>query len=387
MKVGEENSVCHLCCGMRNVSYALCLWGSILSSFLPARAQFVPDKGVTLQQWKEPKWGFTRSYWLSDHELIYVQLATGQVGQYTKLDLTSGKEQVLEEFTKRVQATIAKNTIGFPSIYPSPDRKYLAWVATNHHYEETLVIATTDGTVISRQPSKTSIRYPDWSADSQWCYAFLEGEAPDEDFPEVNRRIFSSILAISVKTPSAKKTYPIALQPDMQTNALSGNSTLRLLNASPLLPSFHFGNENNIVLVSPMTNDLSKVDLSKVSSDIQWDEYNIADTVRPIQTHSMQVPALWEIKKLLISPQGDAIVWKVQKKGQVVEGKFLRDGDEELWISDQYGGNLKRLGKFPHEHRPRDLDYMEWLPSGKGISFLEEGELNVVFLNINKVSK
>ncbi|MCW3055767.1 MAG: hypothetical protein JWN14_4937, partial [Chthonomonadales bacterium] len=208
---------------IRNVSCVGCLYGALVGSFLPARAQFIPDKGVTVQHLKGPKdgQGFGSYYWLSDHELVSIQRTTGPDEQYCKLDLTTGKEQALVEFTKIVRETIeAKRSL--PSIFPSPDRKYLAWVECHDHEEDTLVVGTIDGSIISRKPGKVRIHYPSWSADSQWCFAFLEGRAPDGILPGQDRRVFDAITAVSIKTPSVLKTYPIALKPESRLNALSG---------------------------------------------------------------------------------------------------------------------------------------------------------------------
>ncbi|MCW3099194.1 MAG: hypothetical protein JWL77_4812 [Chthonomonadaceae bacterium] len=360
---------------IRNLSHIGFFCGAVFGSFLPAGAQFIPDKQVTVQHLKAPKegQGFSRYYWLNDHELVYIQRTIGPDEQYYKLDITTQKEQALGGFTKIVRDTIKAHG-SLPQIYPSPDRKYLAWVGTNDRSEAALVVATIDGSIIISKPSKTSIQYPAWSADSQWFFGFLEGEVPDDLFGGI-RRAFKALTAVSIKVPSIGKTYPIALKSELQPNALSGRRGFAFQTSGPpiVLPDFYFGSQNNILLGSPIPGELV--------GEIQFDEYNIINTTMPVATYTLHLPAFGKFEYVVFSPQGDAIIWKFHLV------------DDEFRISDKDAGHMKRIGKFPHEHEymPRfiyhDPDDMKWLPSGKGITFLEEGGLCVVYLDAHKVSE
>jgi hypothetical protein len=341
----------------------ICFCGAVLGSCLPAEAEFLPEKGVAVKHWKEPPGGngFSRYYWLNDHALVYLQHTPGLDGQYCKVDLTTGKEETQLGFTKIVKGTVGNWPL--PEIIPSPDRKYLAWIGTITSYKDTLVVATIDGSIISCKPNKTRILYPAWSADSKWCFGFLSGQVPDETFRGFFRSVFSAISAVSVRMPYPVKTHPIALKPEGTPNPLSGYSyipnAINHMGAPALLPAFHFGSENNILLVSPI--------LSGPPGDIQFDEYDfLVDTTMPVSTHTLHLPAFGEFVYAVLSPQGDAIVWKFQR------------AEDEFWISDKGGGHMKRIGKFSPTHKSRNPDHMQWLPDGKGFSFIDDGELYVV---------
>jgi len=351
---------------IRQMIYAICLPGILVGSVQPARAQFIPDKGVIFHQWRDPNGQAAIPqhfyYWLNDHELVYIQLTKDNLQQYTKLDLSSGKEQALIEFTKLVQGTL-NNPAWLPTIFPSPDRRYLAWVGTSKRGSETLVVSTIDGSILSRIPNKTTITHPSWSSDSQWCFGFMEGQVSPDFLPGASGKVFDAISAVNAKTPSMVKTYPIALKPESPWNGLSGYRGFD--EQPPLLLDFHFGSKNNILLVSPTKGELS--------TDVQFAEYNLTDTTMPVLTHTVHLPPLWDFEYAVISPQGDAIVWKFNQV------------EDEFWVSDQYGGNLRRIGKIQRRNLPSILypkdDYMTWLPSGNGISFLRNGELYVVYLD------
>jgi hypothetical protein len=369
---------------MRRSCQALGFLGVVCGSCLPARAEFFPDKGVAVSHWKEPKegWGFGGSYWLSDHELVYVQHGPYYLQRYVKRDFTTGEDQVLEGFTKLVDGTVGTTQLIPSHIAPSPDGKYLAWIATDNAGSETLIVATKDGSIVSKQLHAPHIYYLNWSEDSQWCFGFLEGQVHDDPLPGNHRKVFNAIAGISIKTPSVVKTYPIVLKPDSTRNALSGYLEFRVyvnLQVGPKLslPVFHFGSNNNILLMSTV----QEAD----TNDVQFDEYNLADTTMPVRTYTKNLPVPWPlvefgvISNAIISPQGDAIVWT------------LRHGNDiELWLSDKNCGHTQRIGKFykgEAQSPPRIFnlnlgpEMIKWLPSGKGISFREAGELYVVYLN------
>jgi len=359
---------------IRNSSKIVCLGAITLLNSLSARAEFFPDKGITVKRWKEPEggWGFQRSYWIDDHELIYIRPDQNRDEQYVKRNLRTGEEQILTEFTKRVFDN-NDNSNTLPVIYPSPDGKYLTWVAR----EYTQVIAKSNGEVQSRRHREMPILYPGWSHDSTWSFCFLEGEI-SEISPETKyvypRAAFIAISAESVNTPSKAKTYPISRKPIGEQSTLTGYYARPQFPGSPVihegpgdpgLSNFHW-HGSHITLVSP-NDDLRTV---------VFEEFNIADTSRCIATHSIIMPDGWYFGSAVFSPKGDAIAWKI-----------LRQDKVEIWISSGTGKNLKRIGKFYAGEagslqigftEPLEPNFLQWLPNGKTISFREARELYVV---------
>jgi len=47
----------------------------------------------------------------------------------------------------------------------------------------------------------------------------------------------------------------------------------------------------------------------EMPGEIQFDEYNIADTTMPMSTYTLHLPAFGEFVYAVLSPQRDAIVW------------------------------------------------------------------------------
>jgi hypothetical protein len=163
-------------CWLRNMGRITCFLGAVLGTLLPAMAQFIPDKGVIVQHLKAPTeaQGFGGCYWLNANELVYIQRPSIPSQQYSQLDVTTGNEQALVEFTRRV-----RDTVGFwqlPVILPSPDRKYLAWKVTEIVPGDTFVLAKADGSFLSERACPANIRDLAWSQDSKWCYGILVGQ-------------------------------------------------------------------------------------------------------------------------------------------------------------------------------------------------------------------
>ena len=168
---------------MLKSSLALCLVGLILASCMTAHAQFNPTNEITVSTWEEPTGGFNRYWWLNDDELVYTRNQNSNY-QFVKRNLMAGTEQELSDLTKDVSGS-ESNWYGY--LYPSPDGKYLAWLTGPALYtnDYTLMIATMEGSVITKYSSKKSLGYPSWTDNSQACLFFTS------DFGPVSFRISS----------------------------------------------------------------------------------------------------------------------------------------------------------------------------------------------------
>jgi len=247
------------------------------------------------------------------------------------------------------------------------------------------MIVTSEGSIIRQGPANASLSYPAWSQDSRWCFCFLEGRTPLSG--DLAQDGFVAISAFNVKTPAVIKTYPLALQSQGKVSTLAGYYERPVHNDEPVihegprnphLPDFHFGSVNDIVLVYPDGDFLP-------ADNVIFEAFHIADTSKSITTPTRLVPDGWDFDSAAFSPKGDSIVWK-----------FRRENNVELWISDEKGGNLKRIGKFyageiKHSTNGRlsmvEPYSLKWLPGGKAISFREAGEFYVVYLDRKKSSQ
>lgn len=361
-----------------------CLLGVVLASFLPARANFFADPGISFSHWKEinVRIGEEDYFWLSDHEIVYVTQDRSREQWYVKRDLGTGKEEYLAKLTALLRDVLRSWSL--PDIVPSPDGKYLACISQSPAHKDILMIVTSEGSIIHQGPANASRAYPAWSPDSRWCFCFLQGRTQLSS--ALAQDGFVAISAVNVKTPSGIKTYPVALHSQGKVNTLAGyydrpihrgEPVTRDGPRNPFLPDFHFGSMNHIVLVYP--------DGDLPTDSVIFEEFHISDTSKSVTTHTRLVPDGWDFDYAFFSPKGDSIVWK-----------FRRENSVELWISDEKGGNLKRIGKFySGEIKPStnvrlgmvEPYSLKWLPSGKAISFREAGEFYVVSLDRKKISR
>jgi hypothetical protein len=323
----------------------LCVsWGAIFLPYLPAHAQFVPDKGIMASHWKEPTGGLEGYHWLNDKEVLYTHHSTAQY-RFFKWDITANKEQELPELSQLVHSS-GYNTHNPPLIYPSPDGKYFAWIVGG----DTLWVSSIDGTVIASHRGKTDIAYPTWSEDSHWCFCFLEGAIP------LRGPGYTAIAAINMSMPIAVKMYSI------KEGVLTGDATGDHVRLRPL----HFTKTHQISILWRSPFDSQKPAI---------EEYTLTDSAKLVNTRIFDKPSdHFLIINATFSPAGNFIAWR-----------FRNEDSAEVWISDGHGNNMTRLGKLLQKETSLpglgDASELQWLPGGKGVSFREAGELWVVYIS------
>ncbi|MCW3100490.1 MAG: hypothetical protein JWL77_6108 [Chthonomonadaceae bacterium] len=320
---------------------------------LPAYAQFVPDRGSTASHWKEPIGGLDGYHWLNDREVLYTQHSTPSY-RYFKWNVTTGAEQDLQELTRTVHESLP-SIVFPPRVFPSPNGRYVAWISSNNG-GAILLVSSIEGSVITSHTYQTCIHYPCWSEDSQRCFCFLDGI----EFIEGDAyTAITDISAISMNMPFAVKTHPIV-------DGGLRESTDAFL---PVLSNMHFKGSSAIFVIVKDADDSTRPAI---------EEYKFTDSAKSINNHTVDMPSHFLVINAIISPTGDFVAWR-----------FRNEDAAEIWISDVRGKNMVRLGRLlqketvlPGVPGRFDRSELQWLPSGKGISFREAGELWVAYPNI-----
>ncbi|MCW3052027.1 MAG: hypothetical protein JWN14_1197 [Chthonomonadales bacterium] len=331
----------HLQNRILKASQLFCHGALVLLSCLPAHAQFVPDKGITASHWKEPVGGLEGYRWLSDKEVMYAHHSTPGY-HFVKWDIAAKTEHELSGFSQLTRQS-RDDSLDPPRVFPSPNGRYVAWIVGSR----TLWVSSVDGSVIASHRGQMGIAYPYWSEDSQSCFCFLTGNIP------LQGPFYIAIAAINMNMPFAVKTHTIL------DGGLMGDISVDHLR----LANVHFKKTGQISVIA-------KRPFAEIKMGIE--EYTLTESAKLVSTYALVKPdSDFLIINAVFSPTGDFIAWR------------FRNGDTaEIWISDGHGNNMLRLGKLlqketslPYSGDPSEL---QWLPSGKGISFREAGELWVV---------
>ena len=103
----------------------------------------------------------------------------------------------------------------------------------------------------------------------------------------------------------------------------------------------------------------------------------MADKAKLVTTQHVSLPFRdCVFLNAVISPGRNSIAWRLRRGSAV-----------EIWMSDSDGKHMVQVGKLlqPETSIPGDLldvSELEWILSGKGISFREAGEFYVVYRDV-----
>jgi len=295
--------------------------------------------------------------WLSDHELLYFR----PDGNLWRRDLNTGAETVLRAMTQQV-----KSSISLPATHwliPSPDGKWLMWGEVGI---TPLFVGSVDGTKQAVSSTNVGNSTPFWMPDSQHWTEWNHDESAlwrQVEMHTVTAPHWSQVLG----TPPAR------------------------LNESDILAM-----QSEDVIIAR-----TKVDVIAVPVSVGQGYYRLTlhaayrDTQqlsvwslhaqKPLRQFTIHLPGL--VQDVKVSPQGDLVVWLVQKRKTSPVFKRLQrffpalEKDEHeclaLYVSQLDGSRMREIGQV--DSKPTSagnlINEMRWLPGGKRLSFIANDTL------------
>jgi hypothetical protein len=293
--------------------------------------------------------------WLSDHELLYFR----PDGNLWRRDIKTGAETVLPALTRQLNISIPYSTIHW--LLPSPDGKWLIWGEAG---PSPLFVTSVDGARQFSWPKGRSKAH--WLPDSQhwshWEYGY------DMNWTEVEIH--------NVSTPDQSQGI------DTPPAGLKGLDVLAVQSEDVIIARTRDVDRSGAVIASGRgyITIITPISASPPPfRDIQELSVWSLHSAKPLHQFTIHLsgPAL-DVK---VSPQGDRVVWLVQRQNTSPAFKLLQrlfpawKGDDHeslaIYASKLDGSQMQEIGRVDSKATTdRLIEEMRWLPGGKRLSFI-----------------
>jgi hypothetical protein len=321
--------------------------------------------------------------WLSDRQAILMPYRADINGfDFSRLDTNTSIQTPLDVLNRKYRASLGAFTISSfggstPPITPcsvSPDRKWLLFrpffTRGDKAGSVTYIATTLDGTKEIHWHSSESINmadHPLWLPDGRHWLELQQGLYANGASP-----IYGATLR-DVDQPRMARHIRINRASEGELlNGITANGHLLQINKYREQGGMH----EDLTLTS-----VQVVDRGLLSSDNTVHQYRI------------RLPMSAVVRQLALSSRGDRLAWLFEYEFApphiVFVHRFIPSVPMHsqwmlgLWVSNLDGSDMTEIGHvatLPKNQAWEDLSNLQWLPSGKRLSFIHQSSLYLVEL-------